>query len=337
MTRKIFSGIQPSGQITLGNYLGALKQFVALQPQDQEHGAVEPEPYYCIVDLHAITVPQDPAQLRARILDLAALYLAVGLDPKRSTLFVQSDVSAHAELGWLLQCVAYMGELSRMTQFKEKSEGKESILTGLYTYPVLMAADILLYQTDVVPVGDDQKQHLELTRDLAERFNTRFGDTFTVPEVMTLEQGARIMSLDDPTKKMSKSNPNPQSRVELLDTPAEIRKKFSRAVTDSDREIRYDTVAKPAVSNLLVIYSLTTGESIESICEQYATKGYGDFKKGLAEAVVSHLEPIQQRYREIRTSGEVQRVLREGAERASAVADKTMHTVRERMGIGTGR
>jgi len=335
LTRRIFSGIQPTGQITLGNYLGALKQFVHLQ-QDDNSGQESVDPFYCIVDLHAITVPQDPAQLRERILDLAALYLAVGLDPKRSTLFVQSDVRAHSELGWVLQCVAHMGELSRMTQFKEKSEGKEGILTGLFTYPALMAADILLYQTDVVPVGDDQKQHLELTRDLAERFNLRFGETFIVPAVMTQAQGARIMSLDDPTKKMSKSNPNPHSRVELLDSPDEIRKKFSRAVTDSDREVRFDVQTKPAVSNLLVIYSLTTGQSIESLVNQYEGKGYGDFKKGLAEAVVAHLEPIQAHYRSIRSSGEVQRVLRDGAVHASEIADETMRQVRNRVGIGSG-
>lgn len=334
MTRTIFSGIQPSGQITLGNYLGALKQFVALQPQVSDSST--DQAYYCIVDLHAITVPQDPRELRERILDLASLYLAVGLDPTRSTLFVQSDVSAHSELGWILQCVAHMGELSRMTQYKEKSEGKESILTGLFTYPALMAADILLYQTNLVPVGDDQKQHLELTRDLADRFNMRFGETFTVPEVLTLKQGARIMSLDDPTKKMSKSNPNPQSRVELLDSPDEIRKKFSRAVTDSDRAVRFDPADKAAVSNLLVIYSLTTGQTIDDICTEYDGKGYGDFKKGLAEAVVSHLQPIQARYRDIRSSGEVQRVLHEGSLRAATVAERTMKRVRERVGLGSG-
>ncbi|MCY0876295.1 MAG: tryptophan--tRNA ligase [Firmicutes bacterium] len=335
MARRIFSGIQPSGQITLGNYLGALKQFVQLQSDPQS--GQDLDPFYCIVDLHAITVPQDPKQLSGRILDLASLYLAVGLDPTRSTLFVQSDVSAHSELGWILQCVGYMGELSRMTQFKEKSEGKESILTGLFTYPALMAADILLYQTDIVPVGDDQKQHLELTRDLAERFNSRFGETFTIPEVMTLEQGARIMSLDDPSKKMSKSNPNPQSRVELLDTPDEIRKKISRAVTDSDREVRYDLAMKPAVSNLLVIYALTTGESVADVEARYEGKGYGDFKKELAEAVVAHLEPIQARFREVRASGEVQRVLQEGAQRAQGVAAQTLAQVKERMGLGVYR
>lgn len=335
MTRRIFSGIQPSGQITLGNYLGALKQFVRLQ-SDPQSGQVL-DPFYCIVDLHAITVPQDPKQLRTRILDLASLYLAVGLDPQRSTLFVQSDVSAHSELAWILQCVAHMGELSRMTQFKEKSEGKESILTGLFTYPALMAADILLYQTDIVPVGDDQKQHLELTRDLAERFNARFGDTFTVPDVMILDQGARIMSLDDPLKKMSKSNPNPQSRIELLDAPDEIRKKISRAVTDSDREVRYDVLSKPAVSNLLVIYALTTGESVEQVVARYEGRGYGDFKKELAEAVVAHLEPIQERFRDVRQSGEVDRVLTSGAARARSVATDTLQKVKDRVGLGFAR
>ena len=324
--RRVFSGIQPSGQITLGNYLGAMRQFVALQEQA--------EAYYCIVDLHAITVPQDPRELSERILDLAALYIAVGLDPGRSTLFVQSDVSAHAELGWILQCVVHMGELSRMTQFKEKAEGKESVLAGLFTYPALMAADILLYQTHLVPVGEDQKQHLELARDAAQRFNARFGETFTVPDVMMLAQGARIMSLDDPAKKMSKSNPNPQSRIELLDGPDEIRRKVSRAVTDSGREIRYDPEQKAAVSNLLTIYALTAGESVSAIAERYRDRGYGDFKKDLAEAIVAHLEPIQRRYREVRAGAELTAILRDGAARARAAAEATMRRVRAAVGLG---
>lgn len=325
----VFSGIQPSGQITLGNYLGALKQFVSVQ--DESNG------YYCVVDMHAITVPQDPKELRERILDLASLYLAVGLDPKQSTLFVQSDVKEHAELGWVMQCVAYMGELSRMTQFKEKAEGKEGVSAGLFTYPALMAADILLYQTNLVPVGDDQKQHLELTRDLALRFNARFGDTFAVPEVLLIKEGARIMSLDDPTKKMSKSNPNPGSRIEMLDAPDDIRKKISRAVTDSGREVRYDPEQKAAVANLLVIYSAVSGQPIEDLVNQYDGKGYGDFKKGLAEAVVSHLEPIQQRFHEIRTSGHVLDVLQDGAMRAKEVAQKTMDMVKRNVGLGSFR
>lgn len=326
MSYRVFSGIQPSGQITLGNYLGALRQFVAMQ-----HDA---NAFYCVVDLHAITVAQDPTLLRERIIDLAALYLAVGLDPRKSTLFVQSDVSAHSELGWILQCVVHMGELSRMTQFKEKAEGKDTVTAGLFTYPALMAADILLYQTSRVPVGEDQKQHLELTRDIAMRFNSRFGDTFAVPEVMMLKEGARIMSLDDPARKMSKSNPNPQSRIEILDSPDDIRKKVGRAVTDSDREIRYDPQGKPAVSNLLVIYSLTADMTIDGLVAQYEGKGYGALKKDLAEAIVAHLTPIQEKYREIRQSGLAEDVLRQGAITAAQVAEETMDLVRERVGLG---
>ncbi len=324
--QRVFSGIQPSGQITLGNYLGALKQFVNLQDTA--------DAFYCIVDLHAITVPQDPTLLRERILDLASLYIAVGLDPNKSTLFVQSDVSAHSELGWVLQCIVHMGELSRMTQFKEKAEGKDSVSVGLFTYPALMAADILLYQTNLVPVGEDQKQHLELTRDIGERFNTRFGSTFTLPEVLLLDQGARIMSLDDPTKKMSKSNSNPQSRIEMLDSPDDIRKKMSRAVTDSDREVRFDPKQKPAVSNLLAIYSLSANKSIQTLEKEYQGKGYGDFKKDLAEVLVNTLQPIQKRYAEIRNSGEIQDILKRGANRAKEVARPTLDLVKQQVGLG---
>ncbi len=326
MSYRVFSGIQPTGQITLGNYLGALRQFVALQ-QDADA-------FYCVVDLHAITVAQDPSLLRERIVDLATLYLAVGLNPQKSTLFVQSDVSAHSELGWILQCMVHMGELSRMTQFKEKAEGKDTVTAGLFTYPALMAADILLYQTSRVPVGDDQKQHLELTRDIALRFNSRFGETFAVPEVMMLKEGARIMSLDDPAKKMSKSNPNPQSRIEILDSPDDIRKKISRAVTDSDREIRFAPQTKPAVSNLLVIYSLTADVTIDSLVAQYEGKGYGAFKKDLADVIVAHLTPIQEKHREIRGSGLTEDVLRQGAATAAQEAEETMALVRERVGLG---
>lgn len=324
---RVFSGIQPTGQITLGNYLGALKQFVNVQHTS--------DAFYCVVDLHAITVPQDPKQLRERILDLTSLYIAVGLDPTQSTLFVQSDVAEHSELGWILQCVAHMGELSRMTQYKEKSDGKDSVTVGLFTYPTLMAADILLYQSSFVPVGDDQKQHLELTRDIAERFNARFGKTFTLPEVLMLKQGARIMSLDDPSNKMSKSNPNPQSRIEMLDPPDLIRKKMSRAVTDSDREVRYDPKLKPAVSNLLTIYSLSANKSIEEIEHDYQGKGYGDFKKDLAEILVAMLDPIQKRYAEVRNSGEIEGILARGAERARIAAKPTLDLVKRQVGLGS--
>ncbi len=323
----VFSGIQPTGQITLGNYLGALKHFVKAQHDAQS--------YYCIVDLHAITVPQDPKELKTRILDLAALYLAVGLDPQIATLFVQSDVKEHAELGWLLQCNVHMGELSRMTQYKEKAEGKDAVSVGLFTYPALMAADILLYQTNLVPVGEDQKQHIEITRDIALRFNARFGDTFTIPEGMITKEGARIMSLDDPTKKMSKSNPNPASRIELSDTPDEIRKKFSRAVTDSGREVTFDPENKAAVANLLTIYATITDRSIESIVNEYEGRGYGDFKKGLGEAVIAHLEPIQSRLQSLRQSGDVVDILQEGAHRARESAQKTIDLVKRNIGLGT--
>ncbi|MCG0239707.1 MAG: tryptophan--tRNA ligase [Firmicutes bacterium] len=323
--KRVLSGIQPSGVLTIGNYIGAMRQFVALQH--------EADCFFCIVDLHALTVPQDPAALHRQTLDLAALYLAVGLDPKKVTLFVQSHVPAHAELGWLLQCLAYFGEMSRMTQFKEKSAGKESVSVGLFTYPALMAADILLYQADLVPVGEDQKQHVELTRDLAERFNHRFGETFRVPEPLIPKVGARIMSLDDPTKKMSKSNPNPNSYISLLDPPEVIQRKIRRAVTDSEAEVRYDPERKPAVSNLMEIYSQLAGISLEEVAERYRGKGYGVFKQDLAEVVVSALAPIQERYRELRESPELLRILDEGAEKAAAVAEATLRTVKERMGL----
>ncbi|MFO7173375.1 MAG: tryptophan--tRNA ligase [Bacillota bacterium] len=323
--KRVLSGIQPSGVLTIGNYIGAMRQFVALQH--------EADCFFCIVDLHALTVPQDPEALHRQTLDLAALYLAVGLDPKKVTLFVQSHVPAHAELGWLLQCVAYFGEMSRMTQFKEKSAGKESVTVGLFTYPALMAADILLYQADLVPVGEDQKQHVELTRDLAQRFNHRFGETFRVPEPLIPKVGARIMSLDDPTKKMSKSNPNPNSYISLLDPPEVIQRKIRRAVTDSEAEVRYDPERKLAVSNLMEIYSQLAGISLEEVAERYRGKGYGVFKQDLAEVVVSALAPIQERYRELRESPELLRILDEGAEKAAAVAEATLRTVKERMGL----
>ena len=251
---RVFSGVQPTGNIHLGNYLGALKQFVELQD--------EAECLYCVVDMHAITVPQDPKELREHVLDVASLYMAVGLDPKKAILFVQSEVSGHAELGWILNCSSYTGELSRMTQFKAKNKGRESAPTGLFTYPVLMAADILLYDTNVVPVGNDQKQHIELCRDLALRVNHRFPDTFVVPEGRFMKSGARIMSLDDPTSKMSKSAENIHSRISLLDTDAKIKKSIMRATTDSDMTIKFDPENKPGVSNLLTIYSALSGMSI---------------------------------------------------------------------------
>ncbi|GAB7388366.1 tryptophan--tRNA ligase [Bacillaceae bacterium] len=323
--KTIFSGIQPSGLLTLGNYLGAMRQFVELQD--------EGECYFCVVNLHAITVPQEPEALRENIRNTAALFLAVGLDPDKATLFVQSHVKEHAELGWIMECTVHIGELERMTQYKDKAKGKEVVTAGLFTYPTLMAADILLYRTTHVPVGEDQKQHLELTRDLAERFNNRFGETFVIPEPLIPKVGGRIMSLDDPTKKMSKSNPNPNSYIALLDEPKLIEKKIKRAVTDSENEIRYDVENKPGISNLLTIYSLCARMEIPEIEAKYRGVGYGQFKKDLAEVVISHLEPIQQRYRELVGSPELDRILREGADKAREKAAKTLREVQEKMGL----
>ncbi|MDV2885644.1 tryptophan--tRNA ligase [Alkalihalophilus pseudofirmus] len=326
MMKTVFSGIQPSGTLTLGNYLGAMKHFVDMQN--------EANCYFCIVDQHAITVPQDRLKLRENIRSLAALYLAVGIDPNKSTLFIQSEVPAHAQLGWMMQCVAYIGELERMTQFKDKSDGKEAVSASLLTYPPLMAADILLYKTDIVPVGEDQKQHLELTRDLAERFNKKYNDIFTIPEVRIPKVGARIMSLNDPSKKMSKSNPNAKSYISMLDDPKTITKKIKSAVTDTDGEIKFNREDKPAVSNLLSIYSLCSGISIEELERKYQGSGYGEFKQDLADVVVSTLEPIQQRYHELIESAELDRILDEGAEKANRTASKMVEKAERAMGLG---
>ncbi|EGD52924.1 tryptophanyl-tRNA synthetase [Thermoanaerobacter ethanolicus JW 200] len=322
--KRVFSGVQPTGDIHIGNYLGAMRQFVALQD--------DYECFFCAVDLHALTVPQDPKVLKEKTIELAALYLAIGLDPKKVTIFIQSHVPAHAELAWLLQCITYFGELSRMTQFKDKSKGKESVSVGLFTYPDLMAADILLYNTHYVPVGEDQKQHLELTRDIAQRFNNRFGETFVVPEPMILKLGARIMSLTDPTKKMSKSDSDPNNRINLLDEPSVIKKKIMRAVTDSETEIRIDWENKPGVSNLLTIYSLFTGMEIEEVVNKFKGQGYGTLKKELAEVVIDKLTVIQKNYKDL-SRDYVLKVLKEGAERAQAVAEKTLKEVKEKMGL----
>jgi len=323
--KRVLSGIQPSGQLTLGNYIGAMLNFVKLQ---ESH-----ECFFMVVDLHAITVPQEPAALREQTEAVAALFIAAGIDPAKSAVFAQSHVRAHAELGWMLTTLSYMGELERMTQFKDKSAGKESVGAGLFVYPALMAADILIYNSDLVPVGEDQKQHLELTRDLAQRFNARYGDTFTVPEPYIPKVGARIMSLDDASRKMSKSNPNPASYIALLDPPDVIRKKLSRATTDSGREVRFDPAGKPEISNLMSIYTHCSGMAIGEIEARYDGQGYGAFKKDLAEHVVAVLEPLQNRYREIRDSGEIHGILKRGAERASEVADRTVAAVKERMGF----
>lgn len=323
--KKVLSGIQPSGQLTLGNYIGAMRNFVKLQ---HTHRC-----FFMVVDMHAVTVPQEPAALREQSEAVAALFIAAGIDPAKSSVFMQSHVSAHAELGWLMTTLSYMGELERMTQFKDKSAGKESVGTGLFTYPALMAADILLYKADQVPVGDDQKQHLELTRDLAHRFNTRFGELFTIPEPYIPEVGARIMSLDDASKKMSKSNPNPGSYIALLDPPDVIRKKLSRAVTDSGREVKYDPKNKPEISNLISIYTHCADISVAEIEAKYEGQGYGAFKKDVAEAVVATLEPLQQRYRDIRGSGEIGAILRKGAAEAAEAAAPTLREAKRLMGF----
>lgn len=327
--KTIFSGIQPSGTITLGNYIGAMKQFVELQNDYNCH--------FCIVDQHAITTPQDRLALRKNIRSLAALYVAVGIDPAKSTLFIQSEVPAHTEAGWMLQCVAYIGELERMTQFKDKSAGKEAVSAGLLTYPPLMAADILLYNTDLVPVGEDQKQHLELTRDLAERFNKKYNDIFTIPEVRIPKVGARVMSLQDPTKKMSKSDPNQKAFITLLDDAKTIEKKIKSAVTDSEGIVRYDKENKPGISNLLSIYSILAHKSIEDIEAMYEGKGYGDFKADTAKVVAEALAPIQERYYELVDSSELDDILDQGADKANATANKMLRKMRNAMGIGRKR
>ncbi|KAB7704986.1 tryptophan--tRNA ligase [Bacillus aerolatus] len=327
--KTIFSGIQPSGTITLGNYIGALKQFTELQ---DDYNC-----YFCIVDQHAITVPQDRLQLRQNIRSLAALYIAVGIDPEKATLFIQSEVPAHAQAGWMLQCVAYIGELERMTQFKDKSAGKEAVSAGLLTYPPLMAADILLYGADLVPVGEDQKQHLELTRDLAERFNRKYNDIFTIPEVRIPKAGARVMSLQDPVKKMSKSDPNLKSFISLLDEPKQIEKKIKSAVTDSEGIVKFNKETKPGVSNLLSIYSVLEQLPVEEVEKRFEGKGYGDFKAELAEVVIRHLEPIQKRYHELVNSEELDQILDEGAAKANQTAGKTLKKMENAMGLGRKR
>lgn len=325
MAKKVLSGIQPSGSLTLGNYIGAIKNFVKLQ---EEH-----ECYFMVVDLHAITVSQDPAALRENSESVAALYLAAGINPQISNVYMQSHVQQHAELGWIMTTLTAMGELERMTQFKDKSSGKDSVGAGLFVYPSLMAADILIYNADLVPVGEDQKQHLELTRDLAGRFNHRFGEFFTVPDPYIPEVGARIMSLDDGTKKMSKSNPNPGSYIALLDPPDVIRKKIARATTDSGREVIFDPANKPEISNLMSIYAECSGMTMQQIADRYEGQMYGGFKKELGEVLVATLEPLQQKYREIRSSGALSDILAEGAERARGVAAKTLAGVKEKMGF----
>jgi tryptophanyl-tRNA synthetase len=325
--RRVFSGIQPSGTPHLGTYLGALKNWVAIQ-DDYEN-------FYCIVDLHALTVPQAPKVLRANVRELAAVFLAVGLDPERAVIFRQSRVSEHTELAWLLNCIARVGELSRMTQFKDKSQrgGAESASVGLYDYPVLQAADILLYNAHLVPVGEDQRQHLELSRTLARRFNALYGETFVVPEPMILHAGARVMALDEPTQKMSKSSPTPGGYISLLDDPDSMRRKIRRAKTDSGSEV-VASPEKPAITNLLGIYAGMTGEGIPELEERHRGKGYGDFKKDLGEVVVESLSPIRERTLELLDSPrELDGLLEAGAEKARKVASSTLHDAWAKMGL----
>ena len=322
---KIFSGIQPTGAKHLGNLIGGFRQYAATQEQG--------EAYFCIVDLHSITVDYDPADLRTRTFDLAAMLFATGLDADRSTVFCQSHVTAHPEAAWLLSAATSYGQLGRMTQFKDKGDRQEFVSAGLFTYPVLMAGDILLYQTDIVPIGDDQRQHLELARDIAERFNARFGETFVVPRGVYPEVGARIMDLQEPTRKMSTTGGTEQGTVLLLDEPDVLRRKFKTAVTDSGREVRRGE-DKPGITNLIDIMSVATGATPDEIERQFADAGYGDFKQAVGEAVVELLAPIQERYAALRADeGELLRLLEIGADKARAAASPTLEAMYERMGF----
>ncbi|MGY3723897.1 tryptophanyl-tRNA synthetase [Granulicatella balaenopterae] len=326
--KKIFSGVQPSAIPTIGNYIGAMKHFVDLQD--------DYDCTYCIVNQHAITVPQDPKKLKQQTRSLAALYIALGLDPNKSTIFVQSEVPAHAQAAWIVQCNVGIGELERMTQYKDKSQKQESVSAGLLTYPPLMVADIVLYNADAVPVGEDQKQHLELTRDFVNRFNSRYGNgnqLLVLPEPLIPKEGARVMSLQTPTKKMSKSDKNIKEYISLLDEPKVIRKKIKSAVTDSSGVISYDPIEKPGVSNLLTIYSAFTNQSIPELVKQYDGVGYGQFKTDLGDAIVAVLEPIQEKYYALLDSDELDAILDEGAKKANLVANKTLHKMERAIGF----
>ena len=326
MKEKVFSGVQPSGIPTIGNYIGAMKGFVDLQDSY--------DTIYSIVNQHAITVPQDPKLLKQMTRQLAALYLAIGIDSKKAILFVQSDVPAHAQMAWIIQCMTGLGELERMTQFKDKARKQEAVNAGLLAYPTLMVGDIVLYDANFVPVGDDQKQHLELTRNFVDRFNFRYNDDLLVkPEPLIPEEGGRIMSLQDPTSKMSKSDTNTKSFVSMLDTPKQITKKIKSAVTDSIGEVNYDKENQPAVANLLQIYASFSGKSIDSIVSDYSGQGYGNFKGDLADLVVSTLEPIQERYESLLTSSDLDDILQDGAKRASAIAESTLSRVEKTIGL----
>ena len=327
MKKRVFSGIQPTGELHIGNYLGAIQHWVKIQ---HEYDSI-----FCVVDLHAVTVPQEPRVLKAKIREVAGLLIASGIDPKVASVFVQSHVHEHSELTWILNCYIPMGWMRRMTQFKEKSQKqKEEVSTALFDYPALMSADILLYNTDEVPVGEDQKQHVELTRDVAQRFNSVYGETFTVPKAVIAKAGARIMGLDDPTQKMSKSEEQPGRVINLLDSPDDIRGKIMRATTDSRREICFDE-ERPGINNLLVIYEQFSGQGREDIEARFEGKGYVDLKRELAEVVVEGLSPVQSRYRELTADPRhIDTLLAEGASKVRPTAEKTMALVRDRVGIG---
>lgn len=323
----LFSGMQATGNLTLGNYLGALKNWISLENEEYQC-------FFSVVDLHSITIRQEPAELRKRARALLSLYIAAGLDPVKNCIYYQSHVSGHAELSWILSCFTYMGELNRMTQFKDKaSKHADNINAGLFTYPVLMAADILLFQTDVVPVGVDQKQHLEITRDIAERFNGIYGDVFTIPEPYIGKVGAKIMSLQEPAKKMSKSDENPNGSIYLMDDPDSIIRKFKRAVTDSDNEIIYSD-NKPGIKNLIDIYSLATNKTVDEVVKEFDGKGYGDFKLAVGEAVVSILKPIQDKVAELsKDKAYIDGIIKENGEKANYYATKTLRKVQKKVGF----
>ncbi len=327
--KRMVSGIKPTGELTLGNYLGAIKNFVNFQD--------EYELFVFIADLHALTTQQDRAVLRRRIKDVAALYLACGLDKDKCTIYIQSEIPAHSQLGYILESTSYMGELSRMTQYKDKAAKGESLHVSMFTYPALMAADIILYDADFVPVGDDQKQHVELTRNIAERFNSRHGDFFTVPEPVIPKSGARIMDLQDPTKKMSKSDDSDKGYILLLDDLARIKNKIKSAMTDSGSEVKYDKENKPGISNLLTIYSVLTGQTIEALEEQYIGSGYGTFKSDLADVVVEHIGQIQERYKQVIESEELDEILDAGRDKASKIAFKKIMKANHKLGLGRKR
>jgi tryptophanyl-tRNA synthetase len=324
--KKVFSGIQPSGDLHIGNYLGTIYKWAKEQDDKQN--------IFCVVDQHAITVPQDPKELKRRTLEIARIFLAAGIDPQKASIFVQSSRPEHSELGWILNCYAYFGEISRMTQFKDKSTNKgENVTVGLFDYPVLMAADILLYDTDEVPVGDDQKQHVEICRDIAERMNKRYGKIFSIPRFTTNKDATRIMSLTDPTVKMSKSDESDNSRINILDTPEQIRNKFAKATTDSGNEIKYDKEKKPGISNLLNIMAACSNKDVVELERNYVGVSYGEFKKDVAVAVISVLEPFQKRYNEI-TNEYVLQILHKGAEEVAPKAKETLERVKKAIGLG---